>query len=58
MDKLKDLLSEAALPSLLASGAVFFDNTRFADALDLKLTDEEIKHLEEPYKPTPIIGHT
>jgi len=34
-----------------------FDNTWFADALDLKLTEEEIKHLEEPYKPTPVIGH-
>ena len=22
------------------------------------LTDEEIKHLEEPYKPKPIVGHS
>jgi len=37
---------------------MIFDNTRSADALDLKLTEEEIKHLEEPYMPTPVIGHT
>ncbi|KAH9850230.1 Aldo/keto reductase [Lenzites betulinus] len=27
-------------------------------ALDIKLTDEEIKYLEEPYKATAITGHT
>ncbi|KAJ7126283.1 NADP-dependent oxidoreductase domain-containing protein [Mycena epipterygia] len=27
-------------------------------AMDLKLTDEEMKYLEEPYKPSKIIGHT
>ncbi|THH12678.1 hypothetical protein EW146_g7470 [Bondarzewia mesenterica] len=27
-------------------------------ALDLKLTEEELKSLEEPYKPMAIIGHT
>ena len=26
-------------------------------ALDIQLTDEEIKRLEEPYKPHPILGH-
>ncbi len=26
-------------------------------ALDIKLSDEEIKRLEEPYKPHPILGH-
>ena len=26
-------------------------------ALDIKLSDEEIKRLEEPYKPQPILGH-
>ena len=25
--------------------------------LDVKLTDEEIKYLEEPYKPVEIAGH-
>ena len=27
-------------------------------ALDLRLSDEEIKHLEEPYKPHPVLGHS
>jgi len=27
------------------------------DALDVKLTEEEIVYLEEPYEPQPIIGH-
>ena len=27
-------------------------------ALDIKLTEEEIKHLEEPYKPHPVLGHS
>ncbi|KAH9991263.1 NADP-dependent oxidoreductase domain-containing protein [Russula vinacea] len=26
-------------------------------AVDVKLSEEEIKHLEEPYKPMPVIGH-
>lgn len=27
-------------------------------ALDIKLTDDEIKQLEEPYKPHPVLGHS
>lgn len=27
------------------------------DVVDVKLSEEEIKHLEEPYKPMPILGH-
>ena len=27
------------------------------DALKIKLTEEEIKHLEEPYKPVAVFGH-
>ena len=26
-------------------------------ALDIKLSDEEVKHLEEAYQPHPILGH-
>ena len=26
-------------------------------ALDVKLTEEEIKYLEEPYQPVAILGH-
>ncbi|TFY71690.1 hypothetical protein EVG20_g1325 [Dentipellis fragilis] len=28
------------------------------DAVDVKLTDEEVKYLEEPYKPMKIMGHS
>ncbi|KAF8500808.1 Aldo/keto reductase [Russula emetica] len=27
------------------------------DVVDVKLSEEEIKHLEEPYKPIPVMGH-
>lgn len=27
------------------------------DAVDIKLTEEEIKYLEEPYKATAVFGH-
>lgn len=29
----------------------------FEDALNVKLTEDEIKHLEEPYRPVAIAGH-
>ena len=28
-----------------------------SDAVQIKLSEEEIKYLEEPYKPTEIFGH-
>ena len=28
-----------------------------ADALDIKLTADEMKYLEEPYKPLNVLGH-
>ena len=28
-----------------------------AEAVDVKLTPEDIKYLEEPYKPTAVFGH-
>ena len=27
-------------------------------SLEIKLSDEEVKHLEEPYKPHPVLGHS
>jgi len=27
-------------------------------ALDIKLTEDEVKRLEAPYKPHPILGHS
>ena len=28
------------------------------EAVDIKLTEDEIRHLEEPYVTRPIVGHT
>ncbi|HEX6269992.1 MAG TPA: aldo/keto reductase [Anaerolineales bacterium] len=28
------------------------------DALDIRLSDDEVKRLEEPYKPHPVLGHS
>jgi len=28
-----------------------------AEAVNITLTEDEIKHLEEPYAPRPIVGH-
>ena len=30
---------------------------RIAEALDIELTEEEAKYLEEPYLPNAILGH-
>ena len=32
--------------------------TSSVDAIDIKLTEEEIKYLEEPYQATAIFGHS
>lgn len=32
--------------------------TQLAGALDIKLSEDEIKYLEEPYKPMEVTGHT
>ncbi|KAI0806632.1 hypothetical protein C8Q74DRAFT_1223410 [Fomes fomentarius] len=31
--------------------------SKLEDALDVELSHEDIRYLEEPYEPTPIIGH-
>jgi len=30
---------------------------KIAEALDIELTEEEVKYLEEPYLPNIVIGH-
>ena len=30
---------------------------RIAEALDIELTEEEVKYLEEPYLPNAVLGH-
>ena len=39
-------------------GGLYFEALiRAAEALDIELTEEEAKHLEEPYLPLAILGH-
>lgn len=39
-------------------GATSLDKLKdLIDAVDIKLSEEEIKYLEEPYKPMAVIGH-
>jgi len=39
-------------------GATSLENLReLLPAVDIDITDEEIKYLEEPYQPRSIIGH-
>jgi len=56
LDKLKDLISKTAC--FVHRRVQYFLITSDADAIDLKLSEEEVKHLEEPYKPTAVIGHS
>lgn len=37
--------------------ASFADFDRRIDALDVKLTEEEVRYLEEPYQAAPLFGH-
>jgi hypothetical protein len=30
----------------------------FTAGIKVKLTEEEVKYLEEPYRPRPILGHS
>ena len=32
-------------------------NIVLVGALDVKLTEEDVKYLEEPYKPLKVLGH-
>ena len=60
LDKLKELIGKSPRASrsfsllALATPGLMISNT---DVVDVKLSEEEIKHLEEPYKPMPVIGH-
>jgi len=40
-------------------GTTKLDNLKeMIEALKIELTDEDLKYLEEPYKPNPVMGHT
>ena len=52
MSNLEDILGEYRGSYRLTSGL-----TIMAGSLEVTLTEDEMKHLEEPYKPVAIIGH-
>jgi hypothetical protein len=61
LDKLKELIGKSprasrsfSLFALATPEGLIISHT---DVVDVKLSEEEIKHLEEPYKPMPVIGH-
>ncbi|KAJ6577294.1 Aldo/keto reductase [Mycena capillaripes] len=53
IEKLKDLIG---MPSTPSSG-IWINYIAFLGALDVKLSSEEIKYLEEPYTPMAIMSH-
>jgi hypothetical protein len=53
LDKLKELIGRPRLPFQLPQHLT----ASSADAVDIKLSEEEIKYLEEPYTPMAVIGH-
>ena len=62
LDKLKELIGKFLPPTLTVPFSLRFGYssnliTLSTDAVDVKLSEEEIKHLEEPYKPMSILGH-
>ena len=53
LDNLKEMIGENQVPFTNACA----DRT-IVGALEVELTDEELKYLEEEYKPNPVLGHT
>ncbi|KAF5361317.1 hypothetical protein D9758_010284 [Tetrapyrgos nigripes] len=59
LDNLKQLLGEWNLVYVALLRPFNFDHgNTAAEAIDIILTDEEMKYLEEPYQPQGIIGHS
>lgn len=52
LDKLSDLIGEDHVEIITEQGL-----TQKAGAVHVKLTEEEVRELEEPYKPQAISGH-
>ena len=54
LEKLHDTIS---MFFSLSSPRHFFAHVIITESVHVKLTDEEIRYLEEPYKPKGVIGH-
>jgi predicted oxidoreductase len=53
LENLKEMIGERHV----ARGSSFRVLIGTAEALDIELTEEEVKHLEEPYLPNAVVGH-
>lgn len=56
IDKLKDLVGMWDARFLPLFQVLIFDLDRIG-GIHLKLTEEEVKSIDEPYQPRPIAGH-
>ena len=54
LENLKDMIGEWRV----SRESTHSNHISPSDAVEIQLTDEEIKYLEEPYQPRAIIGHT
>jgi len=54
LQNLKEMIGELDVAHELNLGILI----RIAEALDIELTEEEVKYLEEPYLPNAILGHS
>ena len=53
VENLKEMIGEWDVTHGLSLRALI----RIAEALDIELTEEEVKRLEEPYLPNAVVGH-
>ncbi len=53
LENLQDIIGDCRLLTVRAG-----DSSRFLDALDVTLTDDEIKYLEDAYQTRKVLGHT
>ena len=53
LENLKEMIGERDVARGLSLRVLI----RTAEALDIELTEEEVKQLEEPYLPNAIMGH-
>ena len=53
LENLTEIIGVYAFVRRAGKGAL----TLLAGALDIKLSEDDIKYLEEPYKPTAVFGH-
>ena len=54
VQNLKEMIGELNFARGVHPGVLI----RIAEALDIELTEEEVKYLEEPYLPNAVLGHT